>query len=133
MVSVARETRIAALLAVDDGDDGGDFEAGLLGPGDRLEGGAAGRDDVLEDDDAAAFQDVVLDDAPGAVVLGRLADEEAAQGARRQVARRLGAGAGGPAGARRGVAGAAALPGEADDLPDSRDDVAPHRPARTDE
>jgi len=49
-------------------------------PGDRLEGGAAGRDHVLEDDDAAAFRDVVLDDASGAVVLRRLADEEAGRG-----------------------------------------------------
>src|SRR5256885_8103722 len=113
MVAVAGELRIAALLAVDDGDDGGDFEAGLLGPGDRLEGGAAGRDHVLEDDDAAAFRDVVLDDSSGAVVLGRLADEEAAQGARRQVARRFRPGPGGAAGAGRQVAGAGTLPGEA--------------------
>src|SRR3989442_1756417 len=74
MVAIAGERLGAALLAVDDGDDAGDLEADLLGLADRLEGGAAGGDDVLEDDDAGAPGDLVLDDALGAVVLGLLAD-----------------------------------------------------------
>ncbi len=107
MIAVAGERLGAALLAVDDRDDGGDFETSLLGAPNRLEGRAAGGDDVLEDDDARALGDVVLDAALGAVVLRFLADQEAPQGVQR--------GAGAAPGALDG-----ALPGEAGDVTDDR-------------
>src|SRR6266850_6631986 len=78
-VAVGGERLGAALLAIDEGDDGGDLQAGLLRPADRLQGGGAGRDDVLEDGDAGAAGDVVLDDAPGAVLFRVLADQEGAE------------------------------------------------------
>src|SRR5207247_5879220 len=107
MIAVAGERLGAALLAVDDRDDGRDFETGLLGAANRLEGRSARGDDVLEDDDARALGDVVLDAALGAVVLRFLADQEAPQGAQR--------GAGAAPGALDG-----ALPGEAGDVTDDR-------------
>src|SRR3989442_7988855 len=107
MIAVAGRRLGAALLAVDDRDDGGDFETSLLGVANRLERGAAGGDDVLEDDDARALGDVVLDAALGAVVLRFLADQEAPQGVQR--------GAGAAPGALDG-----ALPGEAGDVTDDR-------------
>src|SRR6267378_221445 len=108
VVAVAGERLGAALLAVDDRDDAGDLEADLLDLADRLEGRSAGRHDVLEDDDAGAAGDLVLDDAPRAVVLGLFADQEGAQ--------RPGRGGGAGRGrASVGRPGRAPLPGEPGD------------------
>ena len=67
----------AALLAIDETEDGGDVHAGLAGGLDGRDGGAAGGADVVDDDDVRAFFQEAFDLATGAVGLFGLADEEA--------------------------------------------------------
>jgi hypothetical protein len=62
-----------------DADDGGDGHAGFLCRFDRVDGGAAGGADVVDDDDARAFTAEAFDAAAGAVGLLGLAHQEAVQ------------------------------------------------------
>ncbi len=66
----------AALLAVHEDGDEGDFAAGLLDGLDGLEGGIAASDDVIEDDDGVARGEVAFDELGLAVGLGGFADGE---------------------------------------------------------
>ena len=67
----------AALLAVDEAEDGGDVHAGFAGSFDGGDGGAAGGADVVDDDDVGARFEEAFDFAAGAVGLFGFADEEA--------------------------------------------------------
>ena len=66
----------AAFLAVHEHEAEGDFSAFALDGVDGFEGGAAGGDDVIDDDHVVAGLEVSLDLFAGTVALGFLADGE---------------------------------------------------------
>ena len=97
-----RERVRAALLAVDDADRRVHDEARLAQRLDRLEQGAAGGDDVLDEADALALLVRALDPFRGAVLLRRLAhDEERQAGLERRRRRERDGAELGPGEARR--------------------------------
>lgn len=70
----------AAFLAVDEDEAEGDFSAFALDGVDGLEGGSAGGDDVVDDDDGVSGLEVSFDLFAGAVAFGFLADGEDLEG-----------------------------------------------------
>src|SRR5882762_12000406 len=73
------ERLLAALLAVDDGEDADDLVAGFLEFLAREEGRGAGGDHVVDRDDLRPARKLVLDLAAGAVLLRLLAGNRAFQ------------------------------------------------------
>ncbi len=67
---------LAAFLAVDEDEAEGDFAAFTFDGVDGFEGGSAGGDDVVDDDDGVAGFEVAFDLFAGAVAFGFLADGE---------------------------------------------------------